>query len=220
MPIFQLNARLAFPPPNLATDDGILAIGGDLSVKRLQLAYQSGIFPWYSADEPIIWWSPDPRFVLFPEKLKVAKSLQRVIKSGKFSVTFDRDFKSVINNCRTVKRPMQDGTWITGDMIEAYCALHKAGFAHSVEVWQDDKLAGGLYGVSLGKCFFGESMFTRVSDASKVGFVTMMEHLRKLDFKLVDCQVYTDHLLRFGAEEIPRKEFLRLLKDAIGKPDI
>ncbi|MDD4872537.1 MAG: leucyl/phenylalanyl-tRNA--protein transferase [Kiritimatiellae bacterium] len=215
MPVFRLGSKLIFPPVRLAEENGILAVGGDLSVKRLLLAYSSGIFPWYSDEEPIIWWSPDPRFVLFPEKLKVAKSLQRIIKSGKFRVTFDKNFKAVIENCRTVKRPYQDGTWITDDMIRAYYALHKAGYAHSVEVWLKEKLAGGLYGISLGKCFFGESMFTHVSDASKVGFVTLMQRLKTEGFKLIDCQVYTDHLLRFGAEEIPRNDFLSLLSKAL-----
>jgi leucyl/phenylalanyl-tRNA--protein transferase len=216
MAVFRLSSKLIFPPVHLAEKNGILAVGGDLNVKRLLLAYSSGIFPWYSDEEPIVWWSPNPRFVLFPEKLKVAKSLQRIIKSGKFRVTFDRDFKTVIENCRTVKRPYQSGTWITDDMVKAYIALHEAGYAHSVEVWLKEELAGGLYGVSLGKCFFGESMFTHISNASKVGFVILTQHLKAQNFTLIDCQVYTDHLFRFGAEEIPRNEFLYLLNKALG----
>jgi leucyl/phenylalanyl-tRNA---protein transferase len=206
-----LTRRLIFPPVESATSEGILALGGDLSVNRLLLAYRSGIFPWYSEDEPIIWWSPDPRFVLFPNELKISSSLRRVIRSGKFTVTFDKDFEGVISNCRKAERLGQGGTWITPEMLDAYCALHKAGHAHSVEVWKDGELAGGLYGVAVGACFCGESMFTRVSNASKVALAALVER----GFALIDCQVQTNHLSTMGARNIPRQEFLHLLRISV-----
>ncbi len=211
MPVFLLTDELVFPPVELAVPEGLLAVGGDLSVERLLLAYRSGIFPWYSDGEPILWWSPDPRFVLYPGKLKVSNSLRRVIKSGRFTVTLNKDFRAVTKNCRTVKRTADTGTWITAEMIEAYCRLHDAGHALSVEVWQKDALVGGLYGVSVGRCFCGESMFTRVSNASKVGFVWLVEHLLSQECDLIDCQVHTAHLESFGAEFIPRTDFLAQL---------
>ena len=215
MPIYRLDERLNFPPPEKADPVGILAVGGDLSIERLLLAYRSGIFPWYSEGEPLIWWSPDPRFVLFPDELKVSTSLKRIIKSGKFRITFDHDFRAVIANCSCVSRRDQDGTWIMPEMIEAYCALHKAGHAHSVEVWLGDELVGGLYGVGVGRCFCGESMFTKVSNASKVALAALVEKLKTQGCLMIDSQVHTDHLERMGAREISRKEYLRRLKKAL-----
>lgn len=213
MTIYRLSEAIEFPPPGLAESDGMLAVGGDLSVERLLLAYEKGIFPWYSQGLPICWWSPDPRFVLYPEKLKVSKSMMQIMKNGHFSITFDKDFHSVIQGCKTVPRPGQDDTWITEEMLEAYCLLHEKGYAHSVEAWKGDTLAGGLYGVSLGKCFFGESMFSDEKNASKAALISLVNTEK---FELIDCQVYTAHLETMGAEEIPRKQFLieveRLMK--------
>ncbi|MCH4551834.1 leucyl/phenylalanyl-tRNA--protein transferase [Aestuariibaculum lutulentum] len=204
-----LTQDLWFPDYSEASADGLLAIGGDLSVERLLFAYEYGIFPWYSQDEPILWWSPDPRFVLFPEKLKVSKSMRQVLRNKKFNVTVNKEFKTVMQSCSRIKREGQDETWITNDMIEAYVKLHKLGYAKSIEVWQDDKLVGGLYGVDLGNgVFCGESMFSKVSNASKVGFITFVQHS---NYKLIDCQVHTNHLESLGAEEISRAEFLEYL---------
>jgi len=208
-----------FPNPDLAPGDFPLAIGGDLSPERLIFAYSSGIFPWYSEGEPIMWWSPDPRMVLFPENLKVSRSLRKVIKNKGFEVRFDTDFERVINMCASVKRPGQEGTWITDEMKKAYIELHNLGYAHSVETYLDGKLVGGLYGVSIGKTFFGESMFYTVSDASKVAFVKLVEKLREWDFDMIDCQQSTPHMERFGAVEIPRKKFLEILKKSVKKKD-
>ncbi|MEM7374186.1 MAG: leucyl/phenylalanyl-tRNA--protein transferase [Bacteroidota bacterium] len=215
MPIFALNESLLFPPPHLAEPDGILAIGGDLTPQRLLLAYEKGIFPWYSETEPILWWSPDPRFVLYPDALKIAKSMRPILRKGIFQVSYDQEFKQVVGRCKQIARPGQEGTWITGDMMNAYCTLHDMGFAHSVEVWKDDQLVGGLYGVSLGRCFFGESMFAEVSNASKVGFITMVQDLRERQFQLIDCQVPTQHLASFGAIEIARQQFLTELEEGL-----
>lgn len=212
-----LTEELWFPPVEKADKHGILAIGGDLSVERLILAYQSGIFPWFSDEEPIVWWSPDPRFVLYPSKLKVSKSMKQIIKKNEFKVTFDKAFPEVILNCRQIKREGQGGTWITHDMTAAYNRLHLAGYAHSVEVWQEKQLVGGLYGVSLGACFFGESMFAKVSNASKIGFITLVGELEKRGFPLIDSQVYTQHLESLGAEEIPRKQYIAELKACLEK---
>lgn len=217
MPVFTLSSRLSFPPPHLAIKEGLLAVGGDLSVERLLLAYRSGIFPWYSKDEPILWWSPDPRLVLYPEELRVSKSLRKVIKRNLFTITFDQAFDSVIRECAEAIRSYGEGTWITREMKSAYCEFHRHGYAHSVEAWQDEKLAGGLYGISIGRAFFGESMFTRVSNASKVAFVTLVENLKRLGYDFIDCQVRTDHLVRFGAREVPRKVFLEELGKAVEK---
>ena len=192
-----------------------MAVGGDLSVERLILAYRSGIFPWYSKGEPVLWWSPDPRLVLYPNELRISKSLRKVIKRKIFQVTFDQAFDAVIEACAGVKRSYGEGTWITDEMKAAYCELHRQGHAHSVEAWQGGKLVGGLYGVSIGRAFFGESMFSRVSNASKVAFATFVENLQQLNFKLIDCQVKTDHLIRFGAREVPRKVFLGQLEVAV-----
>lgn len=208
-----LSKELTFPSPNLANRNGLLALGGDLSVERLILAYSSGIFPWYNEGEPICWYSPNPRMVLFPEELKVSKTMKQVLSRNYFEITFDTAFESVIKNCSTVPREGQRGTWITNDMIEAYVALHELGYAHSVEAWQNGELVGGLYGVSLGKCYFGESMFAKVSNASKAAFITMVQMLKSKDFKLIDCQIYTEHLASLGARLIPRKDFLELLDE-------
>jgi len=217
MPIFQLADDLLFPPAELASPSGILAIGGDLSPERLILAYQKGIFPWYLEGEPIIWWSPDPRFVLFPEEIYVSRSMRQVFKKGTFTITYDLRFRDVVENCRQ-SRQDRGNSWITNDMLEAYCRLHDLGYAHSVEAWAGDVLAGGLYGVSLGSCFFGESMFTRLSNASKAALITLVSVIRELSFTIVDCQVYTDHLLSLGARMIPRKEYLDLLAANVHLP--
>jgi len=218
MPVYLLSDDLIFPPPSLAPKDGLLAVGGDLSQKRLLLAYSMGIFPWYSEAEPILWWSPDPRLVLYPDELRISKSLQKIIDRRLFRVTVDQAFEQVIAECAKTRRRNHKGTWIVDDMIKAYCQLHASGFAHSVEAWQEEKLAGGLYGVSLGACFFGESMFTHISNASKVAFVALVEFLNAVSIDMVDCQVTTAHLMRFGAREIPRAQFLRQLKRAITQP--
>ncbi len=204
-----LNQDLWFPDYSEASADGLLAIGGDLSTERLLFAYQSGIFPWYCEDEPILLWSPDPRFVLFPEKLKVSKSMRQVLRNKKFNVTVNKDFKAVMQACSKIKREGQDDTWITNDMIDAYIKLNELGYAKSVEVWEDKVLVGGLYGVDLGNgVFCGESMFSRVSNASKVGFITFIQNS---NYKLIDCQVHTNHLESLGAEDIPRSKFLKYL---------
>lgn len=211
MPVFRLTERLQFPPPRLAADEGLLAVGGDLAPERLLLAYRQGIFPWFSEGEPILWWSPDPRFVLFPDRLRISRSMRRTLEKGVFAVTFDAAFGEVVRACREERR-YEEGTWITPEMVSAYWRLHRLGLAHSVEAWRGGRLAGGLYGVSLGRCFFGESMFSRVADASKVALVTLVEALAARGFQLIDCQVYSDHLCRLGAEMIPRESFLALLK--------
>lgn len=208
-----LTEKLWFPNPTEATSDGLLAIGGDLSTERLLLAYHSGIFPWFEDDQPILWWSPDPRMILFPEKFKVSKSLRKTLKSEKFRITFNKNFPEVIKNCATVLRKGQAGTWITKEMQQAYIALHSAGHAVSVEVWEDEKLVGGLYGIDLPqkKVFCGESMFSLVNDASKVAFCHLSEYVKSKNYKFIDCQVYNEHLESLGAEEIGREEFFELL---------
>ena len=215
MPVFQLTEDLAFPPVELTEPLGYLAVGGDLSVERLLLAYQSGIFPWPLDEHPLVWWAPNPRFVLYPEKLRVTKSLRRIITKGEFKITYDQAFPRVIEGCRLTVRKGQDDTWITREMMDAYIRLHEAGYAHSVESWIDGELAGGLYGVSLGRCFFGESMFTKERDASKCAFVSLVERLKEMGFPLIDCQVETDHLRSFGAREIPRNRFMSELANAL-----
>ena len=220
MPVYRLTEEIVFPPPQLADKTGLLAVGGDLCGERLLLAYGLGIFPWYSEDEPIFWWSPDPRLVLYPDEIKVSKSLGKVIKKGVFGVTFDAAFEQVINLCASAGRRENEGTWIVRDMIDAYCRLHENGYAHSVEAWKDGILAGGLYGVSLGRCFFGESMFTLESNASKVAFARLVEYLKEYSFDLIDCQVSTGHLKRFGAREIPRSLFLKQLKKSLELPTL
>ena len=220
MPVFTLSKQLSFPPAHLAIKEGLLAVGGDLSPERLLLAYRNGIFPWYAEGEPILWWSPDPRLVLYPDELRISKSLCKVIKRKSFHVTFDHAFESVIHACAETKRAYGEGTWITDEMKEAYCEFHRRGYAHSVETWQDEKLVGGLYGISIGRAFFGESMFNRVSNASKVAFATLVENLKRLKFNLIDCQVKTDHLIRFGAREVPRKVFLVELEKAVDRESV
>ena len=220
MPVYRLTDEIIFPPPQLADKTGLLAIGGDLCEERLLLAYSLGIFPWYSEDEPILWWSPDPRLVLYSDEIKVSKSLEKVIKKGVFDVTFDAAFEQVINLCAGTGRRGNEGTWIVRDMIDAYCRLHENGYAHSVEAWKDGILAGGLYGVSLGRCFFGESMFTIESNASKVAFACLVKYLAEKSFDLIDCQVSTGHLKRFGAREIPRSLFLKQLKKSLALPTL
>ena len=203
-----------FPPVEMATEDGLLAYGGDLSVNRLLYAYTHGIFPWFEDGQPILWWSPDPRMVLYPKKLKVSKSMKQVLGNNSFHLTFNKDFKSVIENCASIKRDGQNGTWITSGMQDAYLKLHDLGIAQSIEVWQDGKLVGGLYGIYLKdkNVFCGESMFAKVSNASKFAFIKMVEKLRTAGVELIDCQVYTAHLESLGAEEISRAEFLKFLK--------
>jgi len=220
VPVFLLSDTIEFPPPHLASEDGLLAVGGDLSQKRLLLAYRMGIFPWFSNNEPILWWSPDPRLVLYPHEIKTSKTLKKIIKKEVFKVTMDLAFNEVINQCAQVRLKKDQGTWIIEDMIEAYCQLHESGFAHSVEVWRQGELAGGLYGVSLGKCFFGESMFTRISNASNIALVKLVEYLKKLSFDMIDCQVATEHLTRFGARQIPRIRFLNQLEKSLKAPTI
>jgi len=209
--MIYLDDTLWFPPPVLARPDGLLAVGGDLSPERLLLAYRSGIFPWFSDGDPILWYCPNPRMVLFPEKLKVSKSLRKSMRIGGFEVTFNSEFKGVIRNCAEVKRKDQYGTWITDDMMEAYLKLHELGHAVSVEVWNDGALVGGLYGIDLPEygIFCGESMFSKMTDASKVGFAFLVHNLYEKGYKLIDCQMYTDHLASLGAEEINREEFLK-----------
>ena len=206
-----LANKIEFPPVKEANQYGMLAVGGDLSTDRLLLAYKSGIFPWYSDGEPIVWYSPDPRMVLFPDKLKVSKSMRQLLKKGMFKVTFNQAFEEVIANCKTVNRTAQGetGTWITDEMKTAYIKLHKLGIAKSVEVWHEDKLVGGLYGLEINDIFCGESMFSGVSNASKIAFVHL---IKNHNYKLIDCQVYNDHLASLGAEEILRIEFLRVLR--------
>ena len=204
-----LNDTIEFPSVSEANNDGLLAVGGDLSSKRVLLAYQSGIFPWYEANQPLLWWAPNPRFVLYPSKLKVSKSSKRLLKSKKFEVSVNRNFKDVILACAKVKRQSQSGTWITDKMIDVYCELHQMGFAKSVEVWLDNKLVGGLYGVQFNEdVFCGESMFSYVSNASKIGFISFIQMSK---FKLIDCQVHSSHLESLGAEKINRSDFMQHL---------
>ena len=208
--IFRLDERLIFPNPELAEPDGLLAIDGDLSTERLWLAYQNGIFPWYSDDSPILWYSPHQRFVLFPDELKVSKSMRRVLRPGKFVITQNKCFANVIEACSQVERPGQDGTWITSEMKAAYVKLHQKGLAHSVEVWENNELAGGFYGVQVNNVFCGESMFSKVSNASKAALIWLCQ---SGVYQLIDCQVHTLHLESMGARMIPREEYMALLRD-------
>ncbi len=214
MYIHILGQDLSFPPVTEATREGIVAIGGDLTPKRLLKAYQQGIFPWYCENDPIIWWSPDPRMVIFLRDLHVSRSMQRVIKRKQFLLTYDKEFVRVVKECQK-SRSNQDGTWITRDMVEAYVTLHKLGYAHSVEVWEKNTLAGGIYGVSLGRAFFGESMFTRVNNASKFGLIQLVLDLRKRGYDFLDCQVSSNHLVQLGAAEISRDNFIKCLKKSL-----
>ena len=204
-----LNQNISFPSIDEANDDGLLAIGGDLSVERLKLAYNSGIFPWFNEDQVILWWSPNPRFVLFPKELKVSKSMKQFLRNCDYEVTVNKDFKSVIKECAKAKREGQSGTWITKNMIDAYVKLHELGYAKSVEVWRHNSLVGGLYGVDLNNgVFCGESMFAKESNASKAAFITFIQNT---DYKLIDCQVFTSHLESLGAKDISRDEFMKYL---------
>ena len=216
MPVYRLDDRLLFPPPDRGPRWGPIAVGGDLRPERLLLAYSMGIFPWQG--DPLHWHSPDPRMVLLAEDLLVTRSLAKTLRQGRFFLTADRAFREVMVACATVPRPGQDGTWITPGMIESYGELHRRGLAHSVEAWEDGRLAGGLYGISLGAAFFGESMFSRARDASKAAFVTLVRQLARWRIPLVDCQVYTPHLASFGATEWPRREFLAALARALEGP--
>ena len=217
MPLHILDNRVWFPPVNDALEDGLLAIGGDLSTERLLLAYKQGIFPWYDGDIPL-WWSPDPRFVLYPTNLRITKSMKQLFKKQAFRFTTNTAFEQVIKQCMLVKRYGQDGTWINDDMIKAYTTLHYQGFAHSAEVWQGDDLMGGLYGVRLGNLFFGESMFSLQSNASKYAFISYVQQLIKEGVVLIDCQVYTQHLESLGAEMISRDTFIKVLKENAQSP--
>ena len=220
MPVFYLTDEHIFPPPQLAEKEGLLAVGGDLSQDRLLLAYSMGIFPWYSDEEPLLWWSPDPRLVLYPKEIKISKTLKKIIKKDEFGITMDQAFAGVIRECAQIRSENSAGTWINEDMMQAYCGLHQSGYAHSVEAWYKGELAGGLYGVSLGKSFFGESMFTRISNASNVALIKLAEYLAALSFDMIDCQVRTEHMIRFGAREISRDHFLQQLKESLGKETI
>ena len=208
-----LGKELVFPPVEMASTEGILAFGGDLQPQRLMLAYQSGIFPWYNEGEPIIWYSPDMRMVLFPEELYISKSMRRLIAKNEFTLTWNKAFELVIDQCQKSPRKDQLGTWITEEMKQAYIKLHKMGFAKSIEVWREDELIGGLYGIDLGHVFCGESMFSKVSNTSKLAFIHLVQELQKKDYKLIDCQVYNEHLESLGAREIPRQEFMRVLSE-------
>jgi leucyl/phenylalanyl-tRNA---protein transferase len=213
--MFLLSKDIAFPPVEMADADGLLAIGGDLSTERLLLAYKSGIFPWYNRDEIIQWWSPDPRFVIWPAELKVSRSMQNVLHNGRFRFTINKNFTDVIQNCKTITRKEQDGTWIQKEIVEAYTRLHQQGYAISAEAWKNGELVGGLYGIRLGNIFFGESMFSKESNASKFAFINFVQYLQQHSVQLIDCQVYTAHLQSLGARMMERKEFCEILKREI-----
>jgi leucyl/phenylalanyl-tRNA--protein transferase len=213
--MFLLTEEIIFPPVEMADEEGIIAIGGDLSTERLLLAYKSGIFPWYNEGEPIFWWSPNPRFVLLPQDLKVSKSMQTVLNNGRYRFTINKAFDKVITHCKSITRKEQDGTWIQPEVIAAYTKLHQLGFAVSAETWKDGELVGGLYGVLLGNVFFGESMFSAASNASKFAFINFVKYLQKQNVQLIDCQVYTSHLESMGAKMIDRKLFCEILKKEI-----
>ena len=210
--MYYLTKELYFPPVETASPEGIVAVGGDLSPERLVLAYNSGIFPWFEDDEPILWWSPPEHMVLFFEDLKISKSMRNIINQNKFKVTFNTSFREVILNCKKISRKDQPGTWITDNMVEAYCKLHELGVAKSVEVWYNDELVGGLYGVDLGHIFCGESMFSKVSNESKMAFIALAKQLEIANYRLLDCQVYNDHLASLGCVEIDREDFLMVMK--------
>ena len=209
--LFFLTDALVFPPVHTANSEGLLAVGGDLSPERLLLAYQQGIFPWFNKDSIILWWSPDPRMVLYPEQIKISKSMKKVLRDNQFKLTKNTCFKEVLDYCSSVERPGQDGTWITEKMKKAYIQLHEKGIAKSYEVWEGDKLVGGLYGIDLGHVFCGESMFSLTSNASKFAFIKLAQELNEKDYEIIDCQLHTDHLESLGAQEIPRTEFVKLL---------
>jgi leucyl/phenylalanyl-tRNA--protein transferase len=217
MPLFALDKEIIFPPVHLAEPDGLLAVGGDLSAERLLMAYRQGIFPWYEGPH-ILWWCPNPRFILTPPTLKVSKSMKQLLKKQAFEFTVNKAFAQVIDNCKSIDRSGQSGTWITNQMKEAYIKLHRLGFAHSAEVWLNEELVGGLYGVRMGKVFFGESMFSKVSNASKYAFISYVQQLQQDDVQLIDCQVYTEHLESLGAHMIAREDFVQLLLMLIPQP--
>ncbi len=214
MPLIRLSNELVFPPVHLGEPEGLLAIGGDLSTERLLLAYRSGIFPWYEGN-PILWWSPDPRFVLCPNELKVSKSMHQLIKRNAFEFTINQAFRDVINNCKTISRRGQQSTWITEEVKNAFIKLHALGYAHSAEAWQNKELVGGLYGIRMGKVFFGESMFSNASNASKYAFIKYVFAMMVEGVRLIDCQVYTEHLESLGAKMIKRTDFIGLLNELI-----
>jgi leucyl/phenylalanyl-tRNA--protein transferase len=218
MPVFQLSDTLLFPPPELAREDGLLAVGGDLSAPRLLLAYRHGIFPWYGPGDPILWWAPDPRLVLFPADFHCSRSLARLLRRNVFQVTFDRAFAAVVDNCARIREENGEGTWLGKEMREAYCRLHVLGHAHSVECWQEGKLVGGLYGVAMAAVFFGESMFSLAPNSSKVTLVALVNQLVEWEFDLIDCQVGTSHLQSLGACEISGAEFSARLALSLAKP--
>jgi len=215
MPIYLLNESPLMPDPSHADAEGLVAIGGDLDHKRLINAYRSGIFPWYEEGSEILWWSPDPRLVLFPEDLKVSKSARNLLRKNYFNVTYNQQFVEVIANCKEIVRNDQGGTWITDEMEKAYINLNNLGFAHSIEVWHENDLVGGLYGIKIGNIYFGESMYSKVSNASKIGFIHLVKDLKKKGVAMIDCQIKTDHLISLGAKEIRRDEFLKTLKNSI-----
>ncbi len=218
MAVYQLSDDVVFPDPRRANPDGLLAIGGDLSVTRLLLAYRLGIFPWYEDGYPILWWSPPRRCVVDPAAFHISRSLGRLLRQGRFTITFDQAFPAVMRACGETRIEEGKGTWITEDMIHAYCTLHEAGFAHSAEAWYEGQLAGGIYGVSLGSAFFGESMFKRVTNASKIAFAVLAQRLSDWQFSMIDCQITNPHLQRLGSYEISRAEFLRRLAHALTSP--
>lgn len=218
MPLFRLSSDLIFPPPELARSDGLLCVGGDLSVDRLVLAYQNGIFPWFSQADPILWWSPDPRLVLFPDHIHISKSLRKAIKKKGYEIRVDTDFAQTIEACSKPRPNDETGTWIVEEMIDAYTLLHHHGIAHSIETWDKNRLIGGLYGISLGNCFFGESMFSKEKDASKMALVALAKYLISHHFDLIDCQVTTHHLKSMGAMEITRRDFLDIISTSVKKP--
>nr|WP_041994308.1 leucyl/phenylalanyl-tRNA--protein transferase [Capnocytophaga cynodegmi] len=205
-----LEENMPFPSPEIASEEGIVAYGYDLTPERLLEAYQNGIFPWYNEEEPVLWWSPNPRFVLFPEKLHISKNIKKLLRKNIYQVTYNQSFEEVIRNCASIPRKDQDGTWIHPEMIVTYTQLHQLGYAHSVEVWYENQLVGGLYGIKMGNIFCGESMFSRKSNASQVGFITFLQ--QHPEIKLVDCQVYSEYLEKLGAEEIPRTQFLEIIR--------
>jgi len=216
LPWLSLSNDDQFPPIDEAFDDGLVAAGGDLSPKRILNAYRHGLFPWFNKDDPILWWSPDPRMVLFTDKVKLSKSLKKTLRTSSLTITFDRAFEQVISSCSQPRSDLAEdnnGTWIHPEMIAAYVKLHQLGHAHSVECWQQDKLVGGLYGIAIGKVFFGESMFSHVRDSSKMALVALCQQLQRWDFKFIDCQVYSDHLASLGAQELPQSEFSHYLKE-------
>jgi leucyl/phenylalanyl-tRNA--protein transferase len=214
MSLFVINSDLSFPPVHLAEPEGLLAIGGDLLPERLILAYKNGIFPWYEG-EHILWWSPDPRFVLFPEELRVSKTAKGLLKKNEFEFTINKAFTQVIRNCKKIARPGQEGTWITDEVERAFTTMHQLGYAHSAEVWKDGELAGGLYGIRMGKVFFGESMFSKYSNASRIAFIKYVQHLQQDGVTLIDCQVYTEYLESLGARMISRKDFTEMLREYV-----